>query len=37
MPVDEIVDKIVHRSHTGTTQAVGKLVHVDYGVKRLIR
>ena len=26
MPVDEFVDKIVHRSHTGDTQAVGKLV-----------
>jgi hypothetical protein len=37
MPVDEIVDKIIHRPYTGTAQAVGKLVHGDYGVKRLIR
>jgi hypothetical protein len=37
MPVDEFVDKMIHRSCTGTAQAVGKLIQENYGVKRLIR
>jgi hypothetical protein len=37
MPVDEFVDKIIHRSHTGGTQAVGNLVSEENERKRLIR
>jgi hypothetical protein len=37
MLVDEFVDKIIHRSHTGGTQAVGKLVSAEDEGKGLIR
>ena len=37
MLVDSFVDKIIHRTHTGGTQAVGKLVSEENERKRLIR
>ena len=36
MLVDSFVDKIIHRTHTGGTQAVGKLIGEEVEGKRLI-
>jgi len=37
MLVDCFVDKIIHRCHTGGTQAVGKLTSEDMGLNGLMR